>query len=149
MGTLACTRTLVITGRSGVVGASRRTAAWRLRLCVLALLLWLPALGPPPSALAQVAGAGDGERDPERDPGQSAKPCVSHRVKAPYRGYGYDHEVTLRNRCAKAERCTVLSPSADGPTQVRVPGGGERTLVLRRGSPARTFEVSVECKPAS
>lgn len=94
-------------------------------------------------AVSLTAPGASGADDRERGP---RKPCVTHRLATPYRGYGYDHEVILENTCDHVELCRIESPSADAPLTVEVAGKANKTLVLRRGSPAREFQAKVTCK---
>jgi hypothetical protein len=72
--------------------------------------------------------------------------CVSYRLEAPYRNYGYDHIVVIRNGCSYAVSCSVttnVNPKAVG---AKVPASATRSVLTFRGSPARTFTASVSCQ---
>lgn len=80
-------------------------------------------------------GAGDG-------------PCMRWHQEARYRGYGYDHLVTLVSHCERSVACEVSTDVAPSAVTVAVAPGATETVLTFRGSPAREFTASVVCAPA-
>lgn len=94
-----------------------------------------------------LAGSPGRAAPPEAKPPAAAKPeCVSVKAQAPYRGYGYDHIVELRNTCAKPAKCQVATDVSPTPVEQSVPAGETREVLTLRGSPASTFVPAVSCK---
>lgn len=91
-----------------------------------------------------LAGEGDGKPPPEEPKGK----CIDVRAEARYSGYGYDHIVHVDNHCDKAQRCEVSTNVNPTVQRVTVAAGKTASVVTFRGSPARTFEPKVDCKPA-
>lgn len=104
----------------------------------------LLALGVALGVAAHTALADDWERGPNRNK-EKAKPCTSYKLETPYRGYGYDHTVTIENTCKHTEHCTVKASSNDDVLTLDVPGESTRSLIVRKGSPAREFSADVKC----
>ncbi|MDD9941807.1 MAG: hypothetical protein OXU20_12255 [Myxococcales bacterium] len=101
----------------------------------------MPAIALFAGWLGSSAAADDWERGPKQ-----AKPCTSHKLSTPYRGVGYDHVVTVENTCNHTERCEIKASSNDRAQQLDVPKKSSRSIVVRRGSPAREFSADVTCK---
>src|SRR6476661_4649374 len=77
------------------------------------------------------------EPKPPVTPASPAKPeCVKVQAQAPYRGYGYDHIVELRNTCTKPAKCQVATDVNPTPVEQSVPAGETREVLTLRGSPA-------------
>jgi hypothetical protein len=86
----------------------------------------------------------DGER------GEAPKEKCAHvRTQAPYRAYGYDHEVLIENTCPKPIDCSVKTNVNPEVTTVRVAPHATETIVTYRGSPASEFKADVDCKTAT
>jgi hypothetical protein len=76
-------------------------------------------------------------------------PCVLVTKSTPYGNAGYDHVVTLHNRCEHTMVCSVKTNVNPKPTSVSVPAKESVRVVTWRGSPARTFTADVKCRKAS
>jgi hypothetical protein len=86
--------------------------------------------------------------DSERQPTAKDR-CAQVRTQAPYRAYGYDHEVLIENTCTKPINCSVKTDVNPEATTVRVAPHATETVVTFRGSPAREFKADVDCKTES
>jgi hypothetical protein len=86
--------------------------------------------------------------DSERGPSKPAK-CERVRSEAVYRGYGYDHEVTIENTCTKSISCSVKTNVNPDAAHVRVAAHATEIVLTFRGSPAREFTAEVDCKSDS
>jgi hypothetical protein len=84
--------------------------------------------------------------DSEKAPSSA---CWTVTTAAPYRGFGYDHIVTIANTCEKPIDCTARTNVNPEPTNARVPAHASVDVVTFRGSPSREFKADVQCKPAS
>jgi hypothetical protein len=73
--------------------------------------------------------------------------CVHVRTSAPYRGLGYDHIVTIENGCPQDMTCRVTTNVNPSTIVVQVPSGKAVDVLTWRGSPARTFQATVDCAP--
>jgi hypothetical protein len=108
---------------------------------------WLFAL-PLLSALS-VAQA-DGPNDPRRPaqaPSAAADTCTVASPLARYEAYAYTHVVELKNNCTRPVTCEVWTDVDPTPHHVLSAKPGESASVLvRRGSPARTFKAEKSCK---
>jgi hypothetical protein len=116
-----------------------RGLAMRVSLGAFALAACCLALGA--GGGVPVTRADDGEKGP-------AKSCWSSSDSAPYRGFGYDHVVTITNRCDKPLDCDVRTKVNPDPTHARVAGHATVEVITFHGSPAREFKSDVQCKPA-
>lgn len=114
---------------------------WSLRVtaCVLVIAgAWV--------ASRAEAAPTEGKNPP---PAKAAKDeCVKVHAQAPYRGYGYDHIVELRNTCPKPAVCQVATDVSPTAVEQSVPAGETRQVLTLRGSPASTFVPAVSCKVA-
>jgi len=82
--------------------------------------------------------------------GQQAKEQCAHvHTQAPYRAYGYDHEVLIENTCAKPINCSVKTNVNPEVTTVLVAPHATATVITFRGSPASEFSADVDCKTAT
>src|SRR5262245_9123229 len=82
-------------------------------------------------AVSAQSALDDGER------GEVApQKCAKVSTQAPYRAYGYDHEVSIENACTKPIDCSVKTNVNPDPTSVRVAPHAIETVVTFRGSPA-------------
>lgn len=80
---------------------------------------------------------------------QTGPNCVQFEKRTPYRGYGYLHQVLVQNRCEGPVSCRVAtSVDPDHPQSVNLQPMAEQLVTLRRGSPARAFEVVLGCQNA-
>jgi hypothetical protein len=87
----------------------------------------------------------DGEHGP---PGKLPK-CVTVRTDTPYRGFGFDHVVSIENGCKRPVLCTIVTDINDQPASVRVDPGKTESVTTFRGSPSREFKADVSCKEVS
>ena len=60
-------------------------------------------------------------------------------------GDGYNHVVTIDNRCDKAAACAVSSDVAPEPVQASVPARQQVAVVTLRGSPSPAFKPKLAC----
>lgn len=86
--------------------------------------------------------------DSERG-GPAKDKCAQVHTQAPYRAYGYDHEVVIENICPKPINCSVKTDVNPEVTTVRVAAHATETVVMFRGSPASEFKAVVDCKTAT
>jgi hypothetical protein len=101
-------------------------------LCVLGAGAMLPQ--------ASVARA-ESNVEPTADPN-----CVLWWPEARYRNFGYDHIVHLYNRCKEPAECTVSTDTNPTPVVVTVESDEHMELLMFRGSPAREFVPTVDCR---
>jgi hypothetical protein len=99
---------------------------------------------------ALIAGSGFAARA-QRAPddgahGQKPAKCEKVTLAAVYRGYGYDHEVTIENSCAKPIDCDVTTNSNPELTKIKVAAHATENVIMFHGSPAREFTADVACK---
>lgn len=73
-------------------------------------------------------------------------PCWSFRSSTPYRGFGYDHVVTVDNRCRLPLTCQVSTDVNPAAQRLRVAAESAADLLTYRGSPAQVFKAKVECR---
>jgi hypothetical protein len=97
--------------------------------------LLIPALLATSSALAEGS-----ENAPK------AVSCVAVETEARFKGFGFDHVVTLRNGCKKPARCSVKTDANPRASSVELAVGEERMIVTFAGSPAREFRADVTCR---
>jgi hypothetical protein len=71
--------------------------------------------------------------------------CIFYTAQASLGVAGYNHFVTVANRCTQTAACEVVTSANPEPTSVVVPASEERTVITYRESPARVFEVAVRC----
>ncbi|MDH5671451.1 MAG: hypothetical protein OEZ06_04830 [Myxococcales bacterium] len=109
------------------------------RISIAAPLAFAALLGTS-AALSKVA-ADDSEHDSPGAPGE----CVKVSAETRYRAYGYDHIVHLESACDAVMTCQVKSDSNPEATQVELEPKAKKSLVLFRGSPARSFKPDVQC----
>ena len=100
------------------------------------------------AAATWLLGANPGLAAPKGD--QKPKPpaattCVEVRTSAPYRGYGYDHIVELRNGCTRTVTCHVKTDVNPEPVDQEIPAGETREVVTFVGSPSAVFVPKVDC----
>ena len=75
-----------------------------------------------------------------------APSCLRVDKRAPYRGLGYHHIVSLANRCDVDLTCRVSTNATPEAQEVDVDAGAHREVVTRIGSPARAFTATVRCE---
>ena len=71
--------------------------------------------------------------------------CIASWKESPYRNYGYDHIVAIRNDCDRAVRCSVTTSVAPGRYQVTVGAGATERVMTYRGAPRPGFSARVAC----
>lgn len=87
-----------------------------------------------------------GEKPAKPDgPGKNPD-CLQIRSQTPYRGYGYDHIVEIRNACDRTAICSVKTDVNPAPVEQSVPSGETRSVLMFRGSPSSAFTPTVTCK---
>jgi hypothetical protein len=74
--------------------------------------------------------------------------CIGVSAQAIYRNYGYDHIVSLTNRCEGDAVCDVSTDVNPEPAHVAVPVNASIEVLTFRGSPARTFTPKIACRRA-
>jgi septal ring-binding cell division protein DamX len=79
-------------------------------------------------------------------PSGSNPKCLTFAAQAPYRGYGYDHIVEIRNGCDKPAACSVKTNVNPTAVEQTVPSGASHSVVTFRGSPSREFTPQVSCR---
>ncbi len=79
------------------------------------------------------------------DPQQGNPKCIFYTAQALLGVAGYNHFVTVANRCTQTAACEIVTSANPEPTSVVVPASEERTVITYRESPARVFEVAVRC----
>lgn len=72
--------------------------------------------------------------------------CVTSRGEARARAVGYDHVVTIENRCTRPAACVVSTDVAPELLHVTVPSKDRAELTTFRGSSSSVFTARVECK---
>ena len=82
----------------------------------------------------------------EAQPSGEHPPCVELSHSAPYRGYGYNHIVHIRNGCDRSVHCRVTTSSNPEASEVDVPSNESRSVQMFMGSPAREFRSTVNCE---
>ena len=75
---------------------------------------------------------------------RQAPECLQVEKSVIYRAYGYDHFVHLNNTCQAALSCE-LSTATLPAQHVHLESGAQKEIMLRRGSPARTFDYTLRC----
>lgn len=110
-------------------------------LSLASLVGWTAAPSAAPALALQEDGPG--EAPPER-----ANDCVRHTTSVRY-VMGYDHLVHLESSCSRLALCDVRTDVSPEVVEAAVPPGGKETVVTFRGSPARIFEATVDCRFAS
>ena len=91
---------------------------------------------------------GKGKQDDPKKRKQTAADCVSHTTEARH-VMGYDHLVHIKNACESEATCKVSTDVNPEVQVVTITPGQTKTLLTFRGSPARTFKVSLECRLAT
>jgi hypothetical protein len=75
-----------------------------------------------------------------------APQCVVEvRAENPYRNYGYDHIVNLKNTCDIEVECRVYTNVDRTPVSTTVGAKAERSVLIRRGAPRGEFTAYAEC----
>ena len=64
---------------------------------------------------------------------------------APYLAYGYNHVVTVTNTCDQPLQCQVWTDVDPDKRALSVPPNRSRDVVIRLGSPARSFSAEGVC----
>jgi hypothetical protein len=72
--------------------------------------------------------------------------CIHVRKEARFVVTGYDHLVHVKNECTKAATCQVSTDVTPERHEIRVAVDEEKTVLTRRGSPAREFTAQVSCE---
>jgi hypothetical protein len=101
-------------------------------------------------ALLFAAPGGAARAEPSERPDDKkprARECVAVSTEARPRGYGYDHVVVLKNECGWKMRCSVKTDATSEAIVAEVKPKGEKEVLTRRNSPARSFKAQVSCKP--
>jgi hypothetical protein len=81
--------------------------------------------------------------------GKSGKAgCVDYHGSAPYKGFGYDHVVTLKSGCKVAMLCSVKTDVNPEAVSVQLAPGEETSVTTWHGSPAYAFTPYVTCSAA-
>lgn len=76
----------------------------------------------------------------------NAPSCLDWSKAAPYRGYGYNHVVSLTNGCEHALSCRVSTSATPTAVRVDLDPNDQRAVTTRVGSPARAFDVRLTCE---
>jgi len=113
--------------------------AWHLHETLLVTARYLILLG-----LLTLSAAASGAAAPEAD--ASPPICVRSWPEVRYGNAGYDHIVHVANDCQAPATCDVSSDVSSGPIRVIIQPGGKQEVVTMRGSPARRFRPTVECR---
>jgi hypothetical protein len=71
--------------------------------------------------------------------------CVEWAQEAVSTAYGYDHVVSLHNRCKQRAECDVTTDVNPQAIHVALAADARRDIVTFRGSPARAFSARVRC----
>lgn len=72
--------------------------------------------------------------------------CVSWSAHANMAGVAYDHIVELRSKCERPMRCTITTSTTPQPSSATVAPGASQTVLIWRGSPARSITAEVTCE---
>lgn len=115
-------------------GVSRLGAA----LSLATVLGWSSAPSAAPAEALQ-------EDAPGEKPSEYANDCVQHTTSVRY-VMGYDHLVHLESHCSRPALCEVRTDVSPEVVEAAVRPGGKETVVTFRGSPARVFEATVDCR---
>ena len=102
-----------------------------LVLCLLAL-----------AALRIAPVAADGQSPGAADPAT----CTEIRGEVRYENVGYTHLVTVKNGCSRAVMCTVWTRTDPKKQKLHARAGETRSVVIRRGSPAREVKAEGSCE---
>ncbi len=99
-----------------------------------------------PMVLADDSGERDGENNgQERAKAEDPSKCVTHTKQARFVS-GYDHLVHIKNGCSKSVTCDVSTNVNPKKQSTRLASGASTTVLTYRGSPAREFEATVDCR---
>jgi hypothetical protein len=71
--------------------------------------------------------------------------CMTVHAQARWVPYGYDHVVTLDNRCTADATCAVSTDVAPTPQTVAVKAGTSVEVLTFAASPASRFVAKVDC----
>jgi hypothetical protein len=114
-----------------------RAALFAAVLRFATVLLLAALLSTAPSVIAQPPQASG--------PAGERPACVAARSEARMQAYGFDHLVTIDNRCEATVSCRVSTDVDPAVIPVSVPARETRDTLTRRGSPARAFTARVDC----
>lgn len=89
-----------------------------------------------------------GNKDDAKKRKQTAAACVSHTTEARHI-MGYDHLVHIKNACESEATCKVSTDVNPQIQLVTVAPGQTKSVLTFRGSPAREFKATVECRLAT
>jgi hypothetical protein len=89
-----------------------------------------------------------GKKDEPKKRRQTAAECVSHTTEARH-VMGYDHLVHIKNACDSEATCKVSTDVNPKVELVTIAVGQTKTVLTFRGSPAREFKVTLECRLAT
>lgn len=73
--------------------------------------------------------------------------CIESRGEARFRGLGYDHVVTLTNRCDPTYTCAISTDVSPDVVVADAPGRAQVEVLTFRGSPASQFTHRADCRP--
>jgi hypothetical protein len=71
--------------------------------------------------------------------------CIDTWAEARYLGVGYNHVVSIRNRCDRTATCEVWTDVNPDHQQVSVEPNQVREVLTFLGSPARVFTGHTDC----
>lgn len=72
--------------------------------------------------------------------------CVDAQALTVLTFVGHDHVVSLQNRCKKRVTCEVSTDVAPDKLSATLASGENTELVTFRGSPAREFRATADCR---
>jgi hypothetical protein len=72
--------------------------------------------------------------------------CIDSWNEARYSGVGYNHVVSIRNRCDRTATCEVWTDVNPDHQRVTVEPNEVREVLTFLGSPARVFTAHADCK---
>ena len=84
--------------------------------------------------------------EPPPAPEKSMSACTEVRTEVVYENLGYTHTVILTNHCGKPLVCTITTTSNPEPILANLTPEETHAVVAFRGSPAREFSATVNCK---
>ena len=94
-----------------------------------------------PLAFPTSGASADSDRATERVP-----LCIHYTAEAVLGFAGYNHLVYINNACASTAYCTVATSANPAPVNVSVAPSQTLAVITYRESPARVFQVKVECR---
>lgn len=89
--------------------------------------------------------SGQPKQPPKSKPKEAADQCVKHSTESRFVS-GYDHLVHVENQCEASATCSVSTNVNPKAQVITVAGHGHTTVLTYRGSPARDFVATVDCK---